>query len=181
MEDDRFANVEKQISLLNGRLSDIDKHLSFMNSIVPIGTIIEYSGNNVPPDNWLECNGQAVSRINYPELLGVIGITYGFGDGLNNFNVPDRRGYVAVGIDSANSTGGRVTNSTAPTIALGKVFGEERHLLTDTEMPKTLGACASGQHAVLCPVILGHPNNSLGHPHNNMQPSIFMKYYIRAK
>jgi len=42
--------------------------------------------------NWLLCNGQAVSRTDYPELFSLIGVSFGAGDGTLTFNVPDYRG-----------------------------------------------------------------------------------------
>ena len=44
-----------------------------------------------PPDGWLECNGQALSRVDYARLFGRIGATFGSGDGATTFNVPDLR------------------------------------------------------------------------------------------
>lgn len=189
---DRMDQIETQIALLNVRLIEIDQQISFMNSIVPIGTTIEYSGNNAPPNNWLECNGQAVSRTNYPELLREIGVTYGMGDVLNTFNLPDKRGRGSIGIGSDNSTGGLITNATALNITLGGVFGEETHQLTVNEL-------ASHTHsAIVTRLAQNGSDHSLARtdgaayngvisptggdqPHNNTQPSIFMKFYIRAK
>ncbi len=37
---------------------------------------------------WLQCNGQEVSRTTYAGLFGVIGTTFGAGDGSTTFNVP---------------------------------------------------------------------------------------------
>lgn len=53
--------------------------------------------------NWLLCNGQAVSRTQYPALFAVIGVSFGSGDGVSTFNVPDYRGKFLRGLggDSA--------------------------------------------------------------------------------
>jgi microcystin-dependent protein len=189
---DRLRLLEDKISQLTLRLKEVDS------TVPPIGAIMEYSGIKTPSNNWLECNGQEVSRMNYPELLKEIGVTYGLGDGLDTFNIPDRRGYVAVGIGtdpvtSAVDAGGRVTSATAPKIALGQVFGEERHKLTIAEMPAHShrvdmlnGTAADGGPnvpAVIRPAAATNQTYPSGNdnPHNNMQPSIFMKFYIRAK
>jgi len=55
---------------------------------VPIGTIVAYGGASAPSD-WLICDGSAVSRVTYANLFAVLGITYGAGDGVTTFNVPD--------------------------------------------------------------------------------------------
>jgi microcystin-dependent protein len=43
-------------------------------------------------NNWLLCNGQAISRNDYSELFNLIGTSFGSGDGETTFNVPDYRG-----------------------------------------------------------------------------------------
>lgn len=42
---------------------------------------------------WLYCNGQAVLRADYPDLFAYLGLTYGPGNGVDDFVVPDYRGY----------------------------------------------------------------------------------------
>ena len=61
---------------------------------IPVGTIIAWHSTGNPADmrnpdgtyNWLECNGQSVSRTVYPELFAVIGA-----------KVPDYRGRLFYG------------------------------------------------------------------------------------
>ena len=54
----------------------------------PVGTIIAYSANNLP-DNYLLCDGSAISRTDYHDLFSVIGTTWGSGDGSTTFNIPN--------------------------------------------------------------------------------------------
>lgn len=42
-----------------------------------------------PPQGWLRTDGSAVSRDTYRALFAVIGTTYGAGDGLTTFNLPN--------------------------------------------------------------------------------------------
>ena len=63
---------------------------------VPIGFIGDW-GSDTAPDNWLLCQGQAISRTEYSELYGILGTKYGIGNGTTTFNLPDFRGRVAVG------------------------------------------------------------------------------------
>jgi len=60
---------------------------------IPIGCVMPWStnANAVPPDNWLLCDGRAVSRLHYRELFTIIGTLYGGGDGHSTFNLPDMR------------------------------------------------------------------------------------------
>ena len=43
---------------------------------LPIGSIMPYGGETAP-DGWLLCQGQELSRANFPELYAVIGISFG--------------------------------------------------------------------------------------------------------
>lgn len=92
---------------------------------LPIGSIQEWP-SNIIPNNWLLCNGQAVSRTDYAELFVVLGTTYGAGDGSTTFNLPNFKGRVGVGKDDNDSDFN----------ALGKTAGEKTHVLTTTEMPQ---------------------------------------------
>lgn len=40
-------------------------------------------------EDWVLCDGQAISRTDYADLFDLIGTTYGSGDGVTTFNVPD--------------------------------------------------------------------------------------------
>lgn len=60
---------------------------------IPIGTIIEYTNSEIPPD-FLLCDGREISRTNYAALFNVIGTKYGSGDGSTTFNLPSRSGFV---------------------------------------------------------------------------------------
>jgi len=64
---------------------------------VPTGCVVEFAGT-VAPSSFLLCDGAAYSRSIYATLFGVIGTTYGVGDGASTFNVPDVRGRVVVGV-----------------------------------------------------------------------------------
>lgn len=70
--------------------------------VLPSG-LISMWGNVTPPTNWLICNGSAVSRTTYSSLFGVLGITYGVGDGSTTFNLPDCRQKFPLGVSSAGT------------------------------------------------------------------------------
>lgn len=69
----------------------------------PTGTIISFAADN-PPEGYLECNGQEVSRTTYSQLFEVIGTKYGEGDGSTTFNVPDLQGEFLRGAGSNSHT-----------------------------------------------------------------------------
>lgn len=84
-------------------------------SLVP-GLVIPYAGSSAPT-GWLLCDGSAVSRTTYANLFGVVGTTFGVGDGSTTFNVPDLRqrfplGKAASGTGSTlGSTGGAINHT----------------------------------------------------------------------
>lgn len=91
---------------------------------LPIGAQIAFGGTTIPT-NWLECNGQAVSRETYKDLFSVIGTYYGEGDGSTTFNLPDKRSRKSVGRDTSDTDFDTI----------GKTGGEKEHKLTIDEMP----------------------------------------------
>jgi microcystin-dependent protein len=66
---------------------------------VPTAMILPYAGPTAPA-GFLLCDGSAVSRSTYSTLYGIIGTTYGVGDGSTTFNIPDIRGREIVGMGS---------------------------------------------------------------------------------
>jgi microcystin-dependent protein len=74
------------------------------------------------------CDGRAVGRTDpvYAALFAAIGTTYGGGNGVSTFNVPDYRGRVAVMVGSAGQ---------GDNYALGQRLGEFTHALSVNEMP----------------------------------------------
>lgn len=84
--------------------------------VLGVGAVAMYAHNNLP-SGWLECNGAAVSRTLYADLFAKIGVSYGVGDGVNTFNLPDCRGEFVRGwdngrgVDSGRSLGSTQTDS----------------------------------------------------------------------
>lgn len=156
----------------------------YIDALIPIGTILDWTTASVPNSKWILGQGQAISRTTYATLFGLWSTTYGTGDGATTFNVPDFRRRVRVGL------GGTGTGTLAATI--GSTGGEENHTLTVAEI-------ASHQHSVPLSAWNGHAgspgsdtplytgaNTAVtnaqggGGAHNNIQPSIVMTAIIRA-
>ena len=91
---------------------------------LPVGAILPF-GSDTVPDNWLLCDGSAVSREDYTQLFNTIGTTFGVGDGFTTFNLPDLRDRVPIGKDTTDTDFD----------ALGKTAGEREHTLTKQELP----------------------------------------------
>jgi microcystin-dependent protein len=158
-------------------------------SAIPIGTILPYGGGSAPT-GYLICNNQAVSRVTYAPLFGVIGTTYGAGDLLTTFNVPDLRGRTPVGVGTGDADWGQ-------TWTLGNKRGAEQHILSVSELAAhshtaTLGlGNADGNDNLNNEGVLFSTvgpagaynnvssNNGGGFSHNNVQPSLGVNFIIK--
>lgn len=60
-----------------------------------------------PPDGWLACNGQNVSRTTYAKLFALIGTTYGSGNGSTTFTLPNLQDDFIRGASTTRAVGAR--------------------------------------------------------------------------
>lgn len=124
----------------------------------PPGVIFAY-GAVTPPNGYLACGGQAVSRTAYPNLFAIISTTYGSGDGTSTFNLPNFQGRFPIGQDAGGVT-----------YPMGAFGGEATHLLTVAEMPvhaHTATASSSmADHYHGIPPSGNHTHSDSGHQHN---------------
>ena len=88
------------------------------------GRVFAHAGTNDPAGALL-CDGRAVSRREYWELFDAIGTTYGTGDGSSTFNLPNIESRTIIGESDS--------------YALGATGGEDKHTLTEGELPKLSG------------------------------------------
>lgn len=174
---------EEQTNGTTYYISDINGDYSFADT--PIGAIIPYGGD-VAPDDWLLCQGQAISRIDYSDLFEVIGTTYGSGDGSTTFNIPNLKGKIAVGLDSNDTDFD----------TLGENGGEKTHKLTLAEMPyhaHSFGYAGNiyagngptgfwtGFDSPTSAYSKGTGYQGGSQAHNNLQPYTVTNYIIKAK
>jgi microcystin-dependent protein len=70
--------------------------------LVPVGTIMAYSGDSVAPTGYLFCQGSSVLISSYPELYGVVGNKYLYNNTIisGRFYLPDLRGAYLKGINA---------------------------------------------------------------------------------
>ncbi|MBI4649018.1 MAG: tail fiber protein [Bacteroidia bacterium] len=83
-------------------------------SSVPAGSIQPFVGDTAQiPEGWLLCDGGEVSRTLYADLFISIGISWGAGDMVNTFHLPDLRGYFPRGVDGTAGNDPDVATRTA--------------------------------------------------------------------
>lgn len=101
---------------------------------IPLASAMPYFGTTAPNSNFVLPFGQAISRTTYAPLFALTGTTYGAGDGVNTFNLPDLRGRVPAGKDDMGGAGAnRLTSSYFGTgTVLGTAGGSEDTALTST-------------------------------------------------
>lgn len=93
---------------------------------IPTGALMFFHATT-PPEGWLLCNGQGVSRTTYANLFAVIGTKYGSGDGSTTFNLPNLHHRFLEGTTTSSEVGQSVSaglpNITGYTSGL--LFGSE--------------------------------------------------------
>lgn len=185
-EYDALSDAEKH----NGQIYFItDGNYDFLivNDSVPIGSIQAYGGATAP-SGWLICDGSAISRTDYKELFQAIGISFGEGDGVTTFNIPDLRGRITIG----NGLG---TASDAVNRTIGQTGGNEKITLSVNQIPShshTTGISgsvagsynsggSSAQVSFNQTVGVSTGLTGGGQAHDNMQPYLTTNYIIKAK
>jgi microcystin-dependent protein len=180
--------VKALLELLSGDNRLDISAIKGISTSVPVGSMVDFAGAS-SPEGWILCYGQAISRVTYSDLFGVIGTTFGSGDGSTTFNLPDFRGRVAAGLDNlGGSSANTITNAAAD--SLGGTLGTETHTLDSTQIP-------AHSHSYALPAVVaygGSPNainagsitasgatgnTGGGLAHNNVQPTIFLSKIIK--
>lgn len=70
-----------------------------LSDLMPAGVVLPFGGSTVP-NGWLLANGAAASRSGKARLFSVYGTTFGAGDGLKTFNLPDLRDRYIIGVNT---------------------------------------------------------------------------------
>lgn len=81
---DRLAQVQAELDSLKSQIVELTDKLS---KTVSPGTIITSVATAM--NGYFLCDGAAYSRTTYADLFKVIGTTYGSGNGVSTFNVPN--------------------------------------------------------------------------------------------
>ena len=184
------TDAVETINIKDGEVTAPKLAASAVSALIPAGLILPYAGASAPTDYFL-CDGSAKSRTTYATLFGILGTTYGAGDGATTFNIPDLRGRVIAGQDDmGGSSANRLTGLTGGVDGdgIGNTGGAETHTLTSAQMQHT-NTIARTTHLLLdgpqsVPAAssnaTGNISASTASAHNNVQPTIILNYIIKT-
>lgn len=95
---DKIVELEKRLQALDQEFRPRIVKLEIVEP--PVGTIVAFAGPlSKIPQNWRLCNGDPLSKNDYPQLWDKIENYWG-GDGSPNFRLPDLRGVFLRGVDA---------------------------------------------------------------------------------
>lgn len=145
-----------------------------------LGTIIPYA-TATPPAGVIECDGATYLTADFPALAAVLDTAFIISP--TQFRVPDLRGRTIIGAGTGSGLTAR---------AVGALVGDETHVLTVAQLPahnhsvnstpNSTGGTANAfaraaSHAGGTSLTA---NQGSGAAHNNMQPSLALRYGIVA-
>ena len=199
-----------ELNYVDGVTSSIQTQLDTISgTTLPAGSLLPYAGSSAP-SGFVLCYGQELNRTTYATLFGVIGTTYGTGDGSTTFNVPDLRGRAVAGQDDmGGSSADRLTGQSGGVDGdtLGATGGAETHTLSGAESGTSAhshtltGGIYATDTQTGGPSALIVTNNASGpsyqetldnfavssssaaaasSAHNNVQPTIILNYIIKT-
>jgi microcystin-dependent protein len=92
--------------------------------------VIEMFGGETAPAGYLLCDGAAISRTTFAALFSIVGTRFGAGDGGSTFNLPDFRGRMGVGKNTANGDHASLGNNDGTSLAQRRT--KHRHTVNDS-------------------------------------------------
>ena len=134
-----------------------------------IGEVRLFAGN-FAPQGWAFCEGQTMSIQQYTALFSLLGVQYG-GDGRTNFNLPDLRGRVPVGVGQLSGTNLYIQQ--------GQVTGSPSVTILNSNLPNTFSRVevvkpSNGDSTV----VVGQIEPSANTPISTYPPSLGLRYII---
>ena len=145
-----------------------------------LGEIQLFSGS-YPPKGWAACAGQTLAIFSNQPLFGLLGTTFG-GNGTTNFNLPDLRGRVPIGVGDL-PVGAQVGAETV-TLSVTEMPGHSHRLrgtsnpgngLPGGQTPAAGGPYATTNDKTLMPAVAEAGGSQ---PHPNVAPSTVLLWCI---
>lgn len=183
------------------------KRIDGCTDTLPVGTVQPFLGLT-PPLGYLICQGQLISKVEYPELYNICKSTFGT-ETATHFYLPDLRGKTIAGYHSGDDTFN----------ILGLSLGEKTHLLTELEsgirehthaMPlaqsagvqdmtdvayrataggaldpefrtgRVTGIHKTNPNDYAAPYLSGQRDANAVNAHNNIQPTMVLNWIVKA-
>lgn len=163
---------------IKGEVYDIEAY----KNPIPTGSVIPFAGET-PPEGFLLCNGQEVSRVTYARLFNVIKEKFGAGDGVTTFQVPN---LVEKFIEGTESSVGQTLDAGLPNITAGFTAytyrdgtpsGKMRSTITNTNQVGTGGG--SDRTFVQFSLDASRDSNVYGKSNTVQPPAVKMLYIIK--
>lgn len=134
--DGNFLELKDAIVSLNESVAGCSPATHSHAEIASMVGMVSHFATKTPPAGWLVCDGSAVSRTQYAKLFQAIQVTFGAGNGVDTFNLPDLRGEFVRGWD-----GGRGVDT-------GRTFGSKQEDSVESHEHKTDGSGGSSTHVI---------------------------------
>lgn len=96
-------------------VASLSARISAIESRVPAGTLHQWT-TATAPQGYLLCQGQEISRTQFPNLFSAVGTIYGLGNGSTTFNLPDLRSRIPVGVQSPTTLGTATITIASPAV-----------------------------------------------------------------
>lgn len=103
------------------------------NPVGPVAGTVAHFAASTAPAGWLKANGALVSRAAYAALFAAINTTFGAGDGVATFAIPDLRGEFLRGLDDGRG----VDSARAIGSAQSHQYAAHTHSLPKGDQPGT--------------------------------------------
>lgn len=119
------ANAVKKLhASISNNTENVSQIENNLNLVMPVGTVLNFAGQH-SPEGFLLCDGAEISRSKYPKLFNSIGTSFGAGDGVSTFNLPNFQGLVPRGCGSQTLSGPGFSGQTKDGGALGTVLEDQ--------------------------------------------------------
>lgn len=125
------------------------KRIDGCTDTLPVGTVQPFLGLT-PPLGYLVCQGQLISKVEYPELYNICKSTFG-AETETHFYLPDLRGKTIAGYDSSDTAMNTI----------GKLIGNKTHTHTSAAHTHTIAGHthSTGNHTLTVAEMPSHDHN----------------------